>query len=1060
MDSQLISQPRQVLPRLPLRNYLEERKVTFLVATPGSGKTTAMVDYLAYRNLPFRWINIPAGLDSIEGFCRILGEAFGPDGLPARSHADLLDKLKRLTADIRKDGPLCLVLDNFHHLADNRPILEEAERFAEGLPPTVRLFILSREQVNLSFRKIRVKKELLEIRNEDFIFQSRDVRDLFTQVYSIILPESVYEQIEEVTGGWITALILLIERLQHLNREEREKLLDLFFTTRTLPEIDDFFSTEVMARLSQEDQDLLLKIGSVDQISPALIEEITGQDGRKFLSRLEERNQFLSISDPQTFSYRFHPLFTAFLEREFDKLPPKEKKKTLLTISQFFSEKNQPHQAIEFLLRSGDKSKALKMLSHHSEALLQNGEYDVIRELLSYFTSEEISENLHLSYYQAISDSIQNPEQAQRILMQMLPELKNARDYEREARLYVVLLTSYFFYQSSNVIVRETVTLAKEFLEESKAQIDDSTRELLTALTPLGQWWISAAKEEAFEAALRAEETSHKIHHREAFLCSRLVLARIYQEKGEFRESRALLERTEKMFSTSQELSHLRYYRTLLSFYLGDAHFYLGNLSLAISEVQKGLSFASRDFAFRPYLQLNLVLYNLYLDDIEKAETLYNTLRNRDLGENHYLKLYINYLIQALMAYRNGNRRRAGYYTQRLLDPEQEELLMADFPFSFFPAAEIQIYLGDYDGAERTLNDLERRLEKGKYPHPQTTIHALRGIIQMRKGNPEEAKKALTAMESLIQERGYQNIDICDPNLLREVSILSGSSLFDRFPRLLFNREMDQITNSCHDLEIRTLGTFQVFVQGEEISSTLLSGQKRVMDLLKYLIIFRKNGVMKERVYELFWPRYSYKSARDNLNTIIYRLRKLMGDSQEYLITDVNTIHFNSGCTQIDLDTFLEFIEHAKKAEAQGNLNLAIKMYKEAVELYKGDFLEGDLYHDFIRDERENLKNKFRYILFRMTQLSLNSGDPMEGLKWAKRLVEADPLCEAGYRLLMICCALVGNRSEIPRLFEKLNKKLQTYYKITADNKTVLLKETLLSGRTPEEKLWNEETII
>jgi two-component SAPR family response regulator len=217
---------------------------------------------------------------------------------------------------------------------------------------------------------------------------------------------------------------------------------------------------------------------------------------------------------------------------------------------------------------------------------------------------------------------------------------------------------------------------------------------------------------------------------------------------------------------------------------------------------------------------------------------------------------------------------------------------------------------------------------------------------------------------------------------------------------------------------------------------------------------------MKERVYELFWPRYSYKSARDNLNTIIYRLRKLMGDSQEYLITDVNTIHFNSSCTQIDLDTFLEFIEHAKKAEAQGNLNLAIKMYKEAVELYKGDFLEGDLYHDFIRDERENLKNKFRYILFRMTQLSLNSGDPMEGLKWAKRLVEADPLCEAGYRLLMICCALVGNRSEIPRLFEKLNKKLQTYYKITADNKTVLLKETLLSGRTPEEKLWNEETII
>jgi len=54
----------------------------------------------------------------------------------------------------------------------------------------------------------------------------------------------------------------------------------------------------------------------------------------------------------------------------------------------------------------------------------------------------------------------------------------------------------------------------------------------------------------------------------------------------------------------------------------------------------------------------------------------------------------------------------------------------------------------------------------------------------------------------------------------------------------------------------------------------------------------------------------------------------------------------------------------------------------------------------------------------------------------------------------------VGNRSEIPRLFDKLNKKLQAYYKVTADEKTVILKDKLLGGTSPDESMWRSETII
>jgi DNA-binding SARP family transcriptional activator len=261
-------------------------------------------------------------------------------------------------------------------------------------------------------------------------------------------------------------------------------------------------------------------------------------------------------------------------------------------------------------------------------------------------------------------------------------------------------------------------------------------------------------------------------------------------------------------------------------------------------------------------------------------------------------------------------------------------------------------------------------------------------------------------------------------------------------------------------MEINTLGQLSVFVQGKEISADLLGGQKRVMDLLKLLIVYRKNGVMKERIYELFWPRYSYKSARDNLNTIIYRLRKLLNDKGNFLSTDVNSIRFKENSVITDIDRFLEYINLGTEAERNGNHEVSVKMFTSAVALYKGDFLESDLYYDFIRDERENLKSKFRNLLFRMIILSLNSADFREALEWSKRLIEADPLCEPAYRMIMIASSAVGNKSEIPRLFDKLNKKLQAYYKITADERTVNLKEKLISGTIPDESMWRDETII
>ena len=125
---------------------------------------------------------------------------------------------------------------------------------------------------------------------------------------------------------------------------------------------------------------------------------------------------------------------------------------------------------------------------------------------------------------------------------------------------------------------------------------------------------------EAFEVALRAEETSYKIRYTEAILCSRLVLAKIYLTRGEFHEAETILKRTDKLVKQNEDFRLYRHYESLLSFYLGDTYFYLGELDHAITQVQKAINSSSKDFAFLPYLKLNLILYNLYLENYQKAE--------------------------------------------------------------------------------------------------------------------------------------------------------------------------------------------------------------------------------------------------------------------------------------------------------------------------------------------------------------------------------------------------------------------------------------------------------
>ncbi len=1062
---------KKVHSRTRLFRFFEEKRVIFIEGAPGQGKTTAAIDYINSEDKECIWntlddwdLDYKVFLDYLESYIRAFTGNPADDKAPylVKEERDILEDVEDFcerVIDLIPDD-LFIVFDKYEVVNSNQEVSTAFEHLLDMLIEKARIIILTREAPELSLAHIRSRKELTELKNRDLAFSREEIRDLLYSVYDMSFDSIVLDRLLEVTDGWITGIIFLMEKLCTLNRKEGEALLENFLHDKGTPELDDFFESQVLARLDDDLIPQLYKLSCVHEFTPELVEALTGVSGLDFIEMLQNKNLFVWSDEPIKYMYGFNPLFQTYLKYEFDEMPEDDRRQTLIDAAAYYKEEeDDPYTPIMYLAEAGELERAKTELIELSEELIKNNEHEAIHEVLNYFPEEMREEDPYLAYYEAVVKNLMQPETSRKKLLKLLYVFRSMGEHNKEASIYAVLLTNYFFFQTNAETVGNIINMAEDFLITSGSQINQDQKELLEALIPLGQWWSGASREKAFEIALRAEEMSNKINNEEAFLCSRLVLSKIYISRGEFDQAMGLLENTEKMFSEGT-LHLYKYYNSLLSFYMGDIFFYKGEIPAAINRIHKAISSSGKDFAFRPYLYLNLVFYNLYTHNTEKADSHYAHLKDSDTGENLYLLYNINFLFEMLLAYRNNNVHRTEYYCNRLMEKENEKLLNADFPFSHIALAEVSIFAGNGQKSRKILSKLLQKINSSNAPYSFATAKALLGYICSKEGDPSGADEHFREMEDVILKRKYTNLDVCSPELLKEISELSGHRAFENFPRLKDEKQFEELSNTQYDLEIETLGSFKVFVFGKEISADLLGGQKRVMDLLKLLVVYRKNGVMKERLYELFWPRYSYKSARDNLNTIIYRLRKLLNDKTDFLSTDVNSIRFKENTAITDVDRFLEYIEMGADAEKKNNFDHAIIMYKSAIETYKGDFLESDLYYDFIRDERENLKSRYRNLLFKMTILSINTAGFREALEWAKILIDADPLCEPAYRLLMIASAAVGNRSEIPRLFDKLNKKLQTYYKVTADEKTVNLKDRLLSGEKPDESMWKDETII
>jgi LuxR family maltose regulon positive regulatory protein len=390
---ELVSRPR-LIERL---NQGMTRKLTLISAPAGFGKTTLLSEWIAGCGRPVAWLSLdkedndPARflayiITALQTIHRELGEAVlaglyvsHPQPLPPESGLTILIN------EIAEMGEhLVLVLDDYH-VIKAQAINNALTFLLDHLPPQMHLVISSRRDPALPLSRLRARGEMIEIRATDLRFAEDEAATFLNQVMGLDLSAEDVAALEARTEGWITGLRLSALSMQR-TQDTTEFIQRLTGSHRY---IVDYLGEEVLGQQNEKVQSFLRETSILGRLSAPLCDRITGQSGgQEILEQLETANLFIVPLDNERGWYRYHQLFTGFLQHQLKRHQPQRLFDLHSQASEWFEENGLTGEAVSHALAAGQVERAADLVGANAIDALMRGEVYTVTNWLNNLPEE------------------------------------------------------------------------------------------------------------------------------------------------------------------------------------------------------------------------------------------------------------------------------------------------------------------------------------------------------------------------------------------------------------------------------------------------------------------------------------------------------------------------------------------------------------------------------------------------------------------------------------------------------------------------------------------------
>jgi DNA-binding SARP family transcriptional activator len=249
-------------------------------------------------------------------------------------------------------------------------------------------------------------------------------------------------------------------------------------------------------------------------------------------------------------------------------------------------------------------------------------------------------------------------------------------------------------------------------------------------------------------------------------------------------------------------------------------------------------------------------------------------------------------------------------------------------------------------------------------------------------------------------------------------------------------------------LLIRLFGGLSAELDGVRITARI---GRNVGGLLAYLALHRHRMHQREMIAEEFWPNTDRDLARRNLNTTLWRLRRLIEPHSvkrgTHLVSTANgEIGLgNSDALWVDIEEF----EAAVKTGLAKDGQLAEdedRVLSTALDLYVADAFD-NFYQDWAVGERERLRCLYIEGLKKHMGYLSAQGDYAGAISCGAKILKQDPLQEFVHRDLIRLHAERGNRGLAERQCEACEEVLLSELGVRPKRATLEVAESLRVDR-------------
>lgn len=270
--------------------------------------------------------------------------------------------------------------------------------------------------------------------------------------------------------------------------------------------------------------------------------------------------------------------------------------------------------------------------------------------------------------------------------------------------------------------------------------------------------------------------------------------------------------------------------------------------------------------------------------------------------------------------------------------------------------------------------------------------------------------------------------------------------VYQSFPKLPAIA-LEEIRGRGTDISVQFLGNFNVKVfqnQSLKLKGNLFT------NLMAYLFYHHHQKIHQDKLIRLFWDGFETSAAKRNLRVRICSIKKQLKEKFEIkdpILNESGFYFFHPDISiQTDVDLFQENYKQGFFHFRQGDKENAKFFFEKAIEIYQGDFMEGNLGEDWFIFERKKWKDKYLEILHLLAKFFFESGAYREALNYCQLILEKDNCYELAHNLLIQVYEKLGQRGRAIRQFKSCETILKQELGMKPSMATIELFERLRSA--------------